>query len=65
MAYIYHNKETEEYKLFSSIKALSDNTGLNYDTLSYQFSRKGRLQYSKKDVFVITRTEAISSKRKK
>jgi len=59
--YIYHKEK--DYKAFSSLKALSDYTGINYDTLTYQFSRNKVKRFNKENA-IIVRTKTISSKRK-
>ena len=59
--YIYHKEK--DYKAFTSLKALSDYSGINYDTLTYQFSRN-KVERYEKNGFVIVKTEAISSPRK-
>lgn len=60
--YIYHNKINDQLLAFSSLKAISINTGINYDTLIYQFSRLKR-EFYERDEFRVVRTELIRSER--
>lgn len=61
--YIYHNKTTDQLLAFSSIKAIHLNTGINLDTLYYQFTRCNNTLYEKED-FRIIKVDLIRSKRK-
>jgi hypothetical protein len=38
--YIYHNKKIDEYFSFNNLARLSSETGIDYDSLKHQFSRK-------------------------
>lgn len=60
--YIYH--KNDEYKAFSSLRALCEYTHIPYDTLTYQFSRKCVERYYRGQITIV-KTEAIASKRKK
>ncbi len=59
--YIYH--KNDDYRAFSSLRAVADNTGINYDTLLYNFSRKKAERMSITDGSRIIKTEVITSKR--
>lgn len=61
--YWYYNKKTKEAAVYSSITAISNNTSLKYDSLSYQFGRKKRKEYETEDVRIV-KTKLIRSKRK-
>jgi hypothetical protein len=61
--YIYHNKINDQLIAFSNLKAIAVNTGINKNTLDYQFIRKKREFYERPE-FRIIRTELIKSKRK-
>ncbi len=61
--YWYHNKINNEAFIFSSLTAITQTVGIEYETLIYHFSRKKRLEY-KTDFMRIVRTDVISSKRK-
>lgn len=41
MVYIYRNRITKEMRVFGSLKALSDETKINLNSLYNTFSRKG------------------------
>lgn len=62
MIYIYHNKTNGQLLAFSSLKAISVNTGIGYDTLIYNFSRQSK-EFYERDDFKIVKTELIKSKR--
>ncbi len=53
MAYIYLNKETNEALIFKNMADMSRVTGIDYDTLKYQFSRKERNEYETSDVRIV------------
>lgn len=40
MVYIYRNMETKEMRVFGSLKALSNSTNINLNSLYNTFSRK-------------------------
>lgn len=56
MAYIYLNKKTQEKRVFGSIKALSDATGIKIDNLYRVFSRNKETEHKRGD-FTIIKTE--------
>jgi hypothetical protein len=60
--YWYLDKQSNKPGIFSSLMALHKATGINYDTLTYHFSRKKRTSY---DDFKhrIEKVEAVSSTR--
>lgn len=60
--YWYLNKTTKEAVIFTSMKALADITGLNYDTVSYHFTKKKRKQYETEEHRIV-KTKPVSSKR--
>jgi len=59
--YIYHKNDT--YLAFTSLKAISNELHIPYDTLTYQFSRKGVERYSRNGGLIV-KVEAIKSKNK-
>jgi hypothetical protein len=40
MPFIYHNKESDSYRLFGSLPILASKCNLEIKTLQYNFSRK-------------------------
>tara|TARA_R110002051_G_C8769409_1_gene503321 strand:+ start:4492 stop:4677 length:186 start_codon:yes stop_codon:yes gene_type:complete len=61
MPYIHINKETNEARIFGSIKGLSDATGIKSDNLYTNFSRK-KLKEFENDLFRIVKTKIETSK---
>jgi len=45
--YIYHNEQTGVLVPFGNLRAVSNRTGIKYDTLKYHFSRLKRIEYSR------------------
>jgi hypothetical protein len=60
--YIYHDKDIDQYIPFTALTTLSDATGMNIETLSYQFTRKKRASYEKNGIKII-KTELIRAER--
>ncbi len=59
--FIYHKEE--DYKAFTSVRALSDYTKIEYYKLTHQFGQK-KVERLKMDGAVIVKVEPIRSKRK-
>ena len=61
--YIYHDRLTDTYKAFSTLKALSNTTKIPYNTLVNKFSRDQLDRYTTKEAEVITKTKLIKTRR--
>jgi hypothetical protein len=55
MAYIYHNKKTDQYRVFGSLPVMCNKCKLDYTHLQYAF-RDNKTEY-KTDTLTITKTE--------
>ena len=62
--YIYHDRLTDNYKSFSTLQALSNNTGIPYGTLQNHFSRQQKSRYVTKEAEIIIKTDIIKTSRK-
>lgn len=61
--YIYHDRKTDDLFVFSTMRAISQNTGINLDTIKYNLSRLKKKSYEKKEDFKIVKTKLIRVKK--
>lgn len=59
--YIYHNKKIDEYFAFNNLARLSDDTGINYDTLKHWFVREKKTRVDDHE-WTIVKTDLVKRK---
>jgi len=64
MAYIYLNKETNQYRLFGSLPVMCESCGLDYTHLQYSF-RNNKTEYENEVVKIIKVSLERGGKNKK
>lgn len=62
--YILHDRLIDKYTAFSTLQALSDKSGIPYNTLINHFSRLKKDRYVTRDAEVVIRTDLVKKTRK-